>query len=65
MKRSQFINNVNDKTFFIQFHFIYKSNKSYKLCPGRMDETSRFEVAVAQALLGGLMQVIRLHLDSW
>ena len=30
-----------------------------------MEETSRFEVAVAQALLGGLMQVIRLHLDSW
>ena len=33
--------------------------------PGRMEATSRSEVAVAQALLGGLMHVIRLHLDSW
>ena len=30
-----------------------------------MEETSRFEGAVAQALLEGLMQVIRLHLHSW
>ena len=30
-----------------------------------MEETSRFEVAVVQPLLGGLMQVIRLHLDCW
>ena len=33
-------------------------------CPGRVEATSRFEVAVAETLLGGLMQVIRLHLDS-
>ena len=33
--------------------------------PGRMEATSRSEVAVAQALLGGLMHVIRLSLDSW
>ena len=33
--------------------------------PDRMEATSRSEVAVAQALLGGLMHVIRLHLDSW
>ena len=33
--------------------------------PGRMEATSRSEVAVAQALRGGLMHVIQLHLDSW
>ena len=30
-----------------------------------MEATSRSEVAVAQALRGGLMHVIQLHLDSW
>ena len=33
--------------------------------PGRMEATSRSEVAVAQPLLGGLMHVIRLYLESW